>query len=666
MGVTGITITSISQPDNVITLVASITVDNKGANPSLFNYHLTYPSNTYVSATASTQTPSGTQNSNFTLTATFSYADFYALYTVGQSATYYVNYNGIQETSQSYIYVNPTSFTFNSFTVLETTPNQITATATFTAVGISLPSVEAADFTYNVVIGGTTYTYTTSTIPAIAPTVDLTSFTFIFTPGTFTELFQDGDVQTHTLNFTRLVYSLNVTTDPVVLTYSGTPTMTLTFSSIVVDTDPTYILASFAYTYTAFTPNSANLFYKLNGTNITSSDVTWTLNNSTKLGSARFSSGTGETAPVFIQVASITHQLQYLVTVGDPIGPFYSSILSSVYTIANSNNKAITKPLTTITISAIKTIILPPVAKVPGTLYHFKILSASSPYTLKIYPFLTTPFTPTLRTYLYNNISTPSFDSTIETATPYIFNSTTGLYTLTLVSDGTNWWILNKYLNSLTLNVLTGAPSQYVAETNETNSFQYTYVSPASSYTKILLHSMSYSYLKYIFIINSDSSTRSFIIYVPDGYGLENLTSRSGNYNYFAFNLDSGKVAGFILTYLNGTFYIISSSINPNISAISNFTETPTVITNTLSFFQYGNFFQIPFINTLDSTHSQLVAMKGNTYPLSINGADGVLFQLASAGTPAFSLDYGAAVWFIGIRFSETREYYLPVSYYTP
>jgi hypothetical protein len=665
MGVTGITITSISQPDNLITLVATVTVDSKGANPSLFNYHLTYASNTYVSATASSQTPSGTQSSTFTLTATFSYADFYALYTVGQSATYYVNYNGTNETNQSYIYVNPTSFTFNSFTVLETTPTQITAVANFTAVGITLPSVEAADFTYTVVIGGTTYTYTSSTIPAITPTVTSNSFTFIFTPGTFTELFQDGDVQTHRLNFTRFIFDLNVTSDPVVLTYSGTPTMTLTFSSIVVDTDPTYILASFAYTYTAFTPITDNLLYKLNGTDITSSDVTWSLNNSTKFGSARFSSGTGQTAPIFIQVASITHQIEYLVTVGDPIGPFYSNILSTVYTIANSNNKAIISPVTVVTISPSKTVILPPVAKVPGTLYHFKILTASSPYTLKIYPFLLPPFTPILRTYLYNNISTPSFDSVIETGTPYIFDSTTTLHTLTLVSDGTNWWILNKYTNTLTINSVSGAPTQNVTETNETNAFQYIYLN-SGSYTKILLHAMSYSYLKYIFITNSDSSTKTFNIYMPGGAPLETIAGSSGRYNYMTFNLDSGKVAGFVLTYINGTYYIISAAINPSISSSDGFTDTPTILSSTLSFLQYTNYCQIPFLPSLDSSHAQLVIIKGNTYPIIIRGDTGVLFQLNAAGTPAFSLNYFAAVWFIGIRSGETRQYYLPISYYAP
>ena len=666
MGVTGISITSISQPDNVITLVASITVDGKGADPTKFNYHLTYASNTYVSATASTQTPSGTQSSNFTLTATFSYADFYALYTVGQSATYYVNYDGANETSQAYTYQNPSSFTFNSFTVLETTPNQITASATFTAVGISLPSVEAADFTYTVVIGTNTYEYRTNTTPAITPTVDSTSFTFIFTPGTFTELFQDGDVQTHTLNFTRMLLGLNVTSSPVELTYTSTATMTLTFSSILIDTDPTYVLTTFAYTYAAFTPNSANLFYKLNGTNITSSDVTWTLNNSTKIGTARFSTGTIQTAPIFIQVATITHQLQYLVTVGDPVGPFYSSVVTTVYTIADANNKAITKPITLITISANKTIILPPVVKVPGTLYHFKILTASA-YTCKIYPFLTAPFTPTLRTYLYTTTS-PTFDSTIETGSPYVFDSTTGLNTLTLVSDGTTWLIINRYINSVATNVFTGTLTEYLAETNETNAFQYTYLNVTSSYTKILLHSMSYSYLKYIFIVNSDSSTKSFIIYTPDGTPLETLTGRSGSYNYLTFNLAAGRVAGFVLTYSNGTYYIISSAVDPGITEIINFRDTSTVISRTLSFIQNPQYYEIPYLPTFPYSRAKLVIIKALTYPLSFRGEDdgtnNLVFQLTDAPVPAFSLPLNSAIWLIGFKSTETRQYYFPVSYF--
>jgi hypothetical protein len=664
MGVTGITITSISQPDNLITLVATVTVDSKGADPSLFNYHLTYASNTYVSATASSQTPSGTQSSTFTLTATFSYADFYALYTPGQSATYYVNYNGTNETNQSYIYVNPTSFTFNSFTVLETTPTQITAVANFTAVGITLPSVQAADFTYTVVIGGTTYTYTTSTTPAINPTVTSNSFTFIFTPGTFTELFQDGDVQTHTLNFTRLLLSLNVTSDPVVLTYSGTPTMTLTFSSIVLDTNPSYVLASFAYTYSAFTPITDNLLYKLNGTDITSSDVTWTLNNSTKFGSARFSIGTGQTAPLFIQLATISHVLEYLVTVGDPVGPFYSNILSTVYTIANANNIAITKSVTVATISAAKTIILPPVTKVAGTLYHFKILTASSPYTLQIYPFLTSPFTPTLRTYLYTTYG-PAYDSSIETGTSYIFDSTTTLYTLTLVSDGANWWILNKYTNTLTRDVLTGIPTQYVAETNETKSFQYTYVNSGSSYTKILLHSMSYLYLKYIFIINSDLSTKTFTIYFPDGTALETMGGSLGSYNFITFNLDSEKIAGFVLTYINGTYYIISATINPSITTISPPSEDSLTISSSISRLTTGTYFQLPYLSNITSSTAGLSIIKAGAETKQIKAGANVAFQITQPTNSAFSLSINSVVWFLVIK-NGSNQYYLPVSYYAP
>jgi hypothetical protein len=668
--VTNIAITSISQPSNLITVVANITTENRGGgggtiDPAFFNFHLTYDTYTYVSATPTDVSPKTAQTSDFTLTATFDYAGFNFLYVIGQSATYYINYQGNNETSQAYTYLNPNSFVFTSFTVVETSPNQITASAAYTSM-LSIGSVEAGDFTYTVVISGTTYTYTTTSTPAFTPTVDSTSFFFIFT-STFTELFQDGDVQTHTLNFTKAPpVSLNVTSSPVELTYSATATMTLSFGSIVLDTDPNYVLTTFAYTYAAFTPNSANLFYKLNGTNITSSDVTWTLNNSTKIGTARFSIGTSQTAPIFIQVATITHQLQYLVTVGDPVGPFYSSVLNTVYTIANANNKAITKPITIITISANKTIILPPVVKVPGTLYHFKILTASA-YTCKIYPFLTAPFTPTLRTYLYTTTS-PAFDSTIETGSPYIFDSTTGLNTLTLVSDGTTWLIINRYINSVATDVFTGTLTQYLTETNETDAFQYTFLNVTSSYTKILLHSMSYSYLKYIFIVNSDSSTRTFIIYTPDGAPLETLSGRSGSYNYLTVSLAAGRVAGFVLTYSNGTYYIISTAVDPGITAITNFRDTSTVISRTLSFIQNPQYYEIPYLPTFPYSRAKLVIIKALTYPLSFRGEDdgtnNLVFQLTDAPVPAFSLPLNSAIWLIGFKSTATRQYYFPVSYF--
>ena len=669
MGITNLSITSISQPSNVITLVAAVTVDARGANANSFNFRLTYPTedptyNAFV--TPSTQSPrDSTEYSNFTLTVTFSLAEFAGLYTIDQTATYLVNYSGNFATSQNYTYVNPNSFVFNSFTVLQSSIYEIVATATYTAV-LETGSVQASDFTYTVVIDSTPYTYTTATT-GFNPTVTSTSFIITFTSTYFNDLFQDGVLQAHTLNFTKPPpSSLDVTTTPPVeFTYSQTTNMTITISSIVLDTDPTYVLASFVYTFSGFTPTNTNLIYKVRGdTDLAPENVTWTINNSTKFGSARFSTGSTQTASIYVQLASFTNQIRYVATSGSPVGPFFSNTVNTVYTIANSNNIGITKPVTVISISANKTAILPPVAKVPGTLYHFKISTADA-YTCKIYPFLTAPFTPTLRTYLYTT-SGPAFDSFIESANYYLFDSTTTLNTLTLASNGTNWWILNNYLNSLTIGVLSSAPTLYVEEVNETTAFQYTYLNSGVSYTKILLKAMSYSYLKYIFITNSDSSTNTFIIYTPNGAPLETLGGTSGEYNYLTFTLNSGKVAGIVLTYINGIYYIISAAINPSISAISPFLDTSSTLSTTLSFLQNQSYYEIPYLPSFNYVQAKLLIMKGLTTPISIRGGDIVLFQLESVAVSAFSLPVNSAVWFIGIKSSSSEQSYLPVSYYSP
>ena len=137
-------------------------------------------------------------------------------------------------------------------------------------------------------------------------------------------------------------------------------------------------------------------------------------------------------------------------------------------------------------------------------------------------------------------------------------------------------------------------------------------------------------------------------------------------YNYFTFTIPAGKIAGIILTYLNNTYYIISASINPSISTSGTTSETPTIISSTVSLLQSQPAYEIPYyLPNFDSSISQLLILKSATTP-TVQGGTNVLFRLTKDPVSLFSLDVGAAVWFIGYQFDETRQYYLPVSYYVP
>ena len=211
-------------------------------------------------------------------------------------------------------------------------------------------------------------------------------------------------------------------------------------------------------------------------------------------------------------------------------------------------------------------------------------------------------------------------------------------------------------------------PDPHLTELTETNSFKYNYVDSAS-YNNILIHPISYSYLKYIFISNSDTSIVTFNIYVPSGSGLETLAGIGGQYLSLSFSLSVGEIAGLILTYSGDTYYIISASVNLSITTEATFSDDSSLISNTVTRLVNGLYFQVPYVPTLDSSHSCLFILKsGNATIKHVKGQTAnVIFQ-TTAVTPssAFSITGDVAIWFIVIyEQGRGRDFYLPICYYS-
>ena len=659
--------------NQIITAAADIIYYETPVIISNFTYNLTYSGGSYTNATPTTQNPADgtTETGNFTLTLTFSIGEFPNVVVDGLTTTYNFLYDGYSVAQFPYAptFIFPT-FDFISFTVSQINFNSIDAAAEYSFTNIESAPTDA-NFTYTVLIGTTTYTYTTSN-PYFTPTVGGSYFNFTFSSAEFPELFEDGILQTHTLNY--FGFGLSINSSPEEFTYDNT--VSLTFTGLTVQLEPgnlNNVEASFSFTYTNFQygPPQAlgQFYYVLNGTLLENNTINWNISTNPDPPGAISGFGTGfarftRQSNIFIQAASITHLVRYVD--GEEVGPFNSSTVTTVFTLGDSNNITITNPVTIITINNNKTIILPPVDSRKGILYHFKILTATDPYTLKIFPYLVvSPPIPPLLTKLYTTSLT--YDSVIEgVAGPLTMSSTRN--TLTLISDGTSWSILNRYTDTLTIGALTGTPTNTLSEVTETKSFQYTYVnSEGAYYSKILLSSSTSSYLKYIFITNADSSPLEFTIYLPISKAFETSPAISSRYALFTFTIPAGKVAGFILTYVNDTYYIISASINPSISTEGTISATPTIISSTVSLLQNQPAYQISYyLPNFDSSISQLLILKTVSAPPTIQGEANVSFQLTKDTVSLFSPATGSAVWFIGYQFSDTRQYYLPVCYYLP
>ena len=550
------------------------------------------------------------------------------------------------------------SVTFTSYAVVSGT---ITLTAD--VVIYSGQTADASEFVYILYAGETTYDPATPTSQSPASGEYSTNFTLTltFSELDFPDLYVNGQENTYTVQ-----YPAGSQVGAQSYTYYSTPS-TIQFTSFTVilyQLDDTIVRANFTYTYSGFTPNTDYFEYYLNETLIDrSKDVTFNINQSagSGSGSADISRVDSDIITFFLQASTQTHLIRYQ---GDGIGPFDTSTITTKFTVSDSNNIILQNPVTIVTISDYKSIILPPVATKKGILYHFKILTATAPYTFRIVPYFSvSPPIPPLLTSLYDSLT---FDSLIEgLAGPLTFDSTTTRNTLTLVSDGTSWWILNRYPGTITPNSAASLPSPAVTETNETTSFNYNYVN-LENYNSIILNSMSYSYLKYIFITNAYESSVTFSIYFPSGSGLETLASGDGNtYKYLSFSLASGTVGGLILTYSNSRYYIIGSSINASITSITPSIETPLTISSSISRLTTGTYFELPFVSNITSSNAVLTIIKAGTGTKEVKAATNVLFQIAQQTNTAFSLPTNSTVWFIVIKVS-TSQYYLPLSYYVP
>jgi hypothetical protein len=191
----------------------------------------------------------------------------------------------------------------------------------------------------------------------------------------------------------------------------------------------------------------------------------------------------------------------------------------------------------------------------------------------------------------------------------------------------------------------------------------YNYVN-LENYNSIILNSMSYSYLKYIFITNAYESSVTFSIYFPSGSGLETLASGDGNtYKYLSFSLASGTVGGLILTYSNSRYYIIGTSINASITPAFVSLETPLTISSSISRLITGTYFELPYVSNITSSNAVLTIIKAGTGTKQVNAAANVLFQIAQQTNSAFEIPTNSVVWFIVIK-NGNNQYYLPVSYY--
>jgi len=308
--------------------------------------------------------------------------------------------------------------------------------------------------------------------------------------------------------------------------------------------------------------------------------------------------------------------------------------------------------------SAHKSVILPPITtKTP--VMHFKITVVHSPYIFQIIPYFTLP----TGYVLYDTI--PTFDSTIDgTSQQQLYLD--GLNrAISLVSDGTNWTVVNNYSDTLTVTSIIDStlPSPILSESSEKVAVQYSFTGSGQGiYDKMILRAMTSSYLKYIFLKNSSGSSLSFMLYFPVQAGVDNIDTLGLGYNTITLTIADTRVAGLIITFLNGKYYIIFAGVIPFYFQAGGY-ETPTItLTKTVNFIESATRVYMPSITTSNS-FCKLLFLKARGVTNTILVAQGTGVFIMDSTYTAISMDTPSVLWFI-INVNNDISAYLPVCFF--
>jgi hypothetical protein len=310
-----------------------------------------------------------------------------------------------------------------------------------------------------------------------------------------------------------------------------------------------------------------------------------------------------------------------------------------------------------------KSVILPHTTVCKGIILHFKItaVDAGGLNTFTISPYMDQY--PNGPPYTSFSTTVPEYTGSIDNTNGPIYFNTLNLV-VSVISDGWNWIVLNKYAAPITIGSTGLFPGDITSETSEKNVVRYTYQS-GRNYNNISLYPMTSTYLKYIFLKNPDTNPIDFTLYFPVGAGLDNQNGVLGNYSTITLRIPPGKVGAFIITFLNSRYYIISAQVIRDYSQASGFDNPTITLTKTVNFIDTASRVYMPIVTTSNSSLCKLVIIKVRTVSniIAVAQASGVFIM--DDNYTAISMASTSVLWFI-INVRNGTEAYLPVCYYVP
>ena len=378
----------------------------------------------------------------------------------------------------------------------------------------------------------------------------------------------------------------------------------------------------------------------------------------------------------------------YIETVGAQTLAKTSEITKYLFIPNSSSNILMTenniKSITTVDISSQnKSVMLPPITSTVtrGTILHFKVTARTDPYVLQIMPYFSGEV-PTVYTF-YDTL--PTFDSTIDfntdTAvdTTAILNLDTTNSLISLISNGSSdWKILNYYTDSLSIAVQNSGDPLPASRVEITSQNVVLYYTDSIETICIFPSIQSYYLIRYLTILNSTASSKTYTIYFSQYESVDGVSSSGIGWCKTNVTVSATSILSIMFVRTPSGYLILGTASYSGVSVSSDARgETAyTLLSKNITFSpaEVGQRdCEVPAEPTLTTGTSKLCIVKGrrnsatttttNIYTPVNDASSKIIFDGNNNTSITFNQEYSSALW-LSVFYTTTTNI-LPINFYT-
>jgi hypothetical protein len=281
----------------------------------------------------------------------------------------------------------------------------------------------------------------------------------------------------------------------------------------------------------------------------------------------------------------------------------------------------------------------------------------------------------------------PTFDSTIDfntdpdpAVTSPIFKLDTTNSVISLISNGSSdWKFLNYYTDSLSIavqNSATPLPESRVEITSQNVILYYT----DSIETICIFPSIeSYYLIRYLTILNSTGSTKTYTIYFSQYESVDGVSSSGTGWCYTSVTVSATSIQSILFVRTPSGYLILGTTAYSGLTvdATTRDETAYTLLSKNISFSPQEAAiadvnYMVPAEPTLTPGTSKLCILKGRRNSATINtniytpssSSSKIIFNGSNNTRITFNQTYSSALW-LSVFYTDNTTNILPVNFYT-